>query len=221
MTTTTTVRKHCAVCGAESDHTVIGGVNQFGAGDLDSRPAEPQRSAITSWVQRCPTCGYCAHDLNEAQPGAQAVVESEPYRNQLSDSTAPALANAFLCKGIIDGEAGNYAAATWALVHAAWVCDDAHLDRRARRCRADAAEMARRAEAHEQLLTNLHDADTAILVDLLRRSGQPDKALIVIAERRGGITNSTIAKMLDYEVALIARGDTGCHTIEDATEHGQ
>ena len=57
MTTQSTVKRRCALCGAESEHTAIGGVNTFGAGDLDSRPAEPQRSAIVAWVQRCPQCG--------------------------------------------------------------------------------------------------------------------------------------------------------------------
>ncbi len=74
----------------------------------------------------------------------------------------------------------------------------------------------RPAEAAGKRITNLHDADTAILVDLLRRAGEFQDALMVIAARRGAIERGTIAKMLDFEGALIARGDTACHTIEDA-----
>ena len=79
--------------------------------------------------------------------------------------------------------------------------------------------MLRRAEGHGQLITNLRDADTAILVDLLRRSGQFGGALNVVAARRGGISDRTLARMLDFEAFLIGRGDTACHTVSEATGH--
>ena len=84
----------------------------------------------------------------------------------------------------------------------------------------DAEEMLRRAEGHGQLITNLRDADTAILVDLLRRSGQPREALSVIAARRGGIAGDTLARMMDYEALLISRGGTACHALSEAAGHG-
>jgi hypothetical protein len=216
MATRYTVKKSCAVCGTESQYLGIGGANAFGSADLDSRPAEMQRSAIVAWVQRCPNCGYCAKDVSKSRPGADVVIGREDYRVQLNDPTCSTLANSFLCKAILDREVGDYASAAMAIMHAAWACDDSDLDVRARRCRRQAAEMLRRAEEHEQLLTNLADADTAILVDLLRRSGQQREALSVIVARREGVANDTIARMLDYQAMLIRRGDTSRHTLAEA-----
>ena len=59
-------------------------------------------------------------------------------------------------------------------------------------------------------------AGTAILVDLLRRSGQMDDARKTIVERRAGIEEDTIVRVLDFQKMLIDKGDTSCHTIAEA-----
>jgi hypothetical protein len=195
---------------------VICSTNTFGSPDLDTRPSEMQRSTIFAWVERCPHCGYCASDVSESHPEASSVVEGEEYQDQLNDPACPELANSFLCEAIIEREAGNYAAATWALIHAAWVCDDSDLPIQATVCRHKATDMFVRAEGHGQPLTDQAGVSTAILVDLLRRSGRLIGARRVATSRREGISEDIILRILDFQAALVEKGDVACHTIAEA-----
>lgn len=216
MTTLYRVTKACAVCGAKHEYIEIGSTNAFGAPDLDSRPPAMARSTIFAWVQRCPVCGYCATDISKARGHAEVTVRSIRYRAQLADSAMPELANSFLCQAIVDEYAGNYAAAAWAIVHAAWVCDDAEKSESAQECRSKAAEMVLRAIEAGQEFTRQRGAETVILADLLRRAGKFAEAGQVIARRRADIQDDTILNMLAFQERLIARGDVACHTLDEA-----
>jgi hypothetical protein len=216
MTTYYKEIKQCSVCGARNEYTGIGSTGTFGPQDLDTRPSERKRSTIVAWVQRCPDCGYCAVDLSEACcPEAREIVNSREYKERLNDPTYPELANSFLCKAIIDRKSGALAAATLSLMWAAWFCDDSgHLDQ-ARVCRQKAAEMLVIAEDDGQQVFKREGANTAILVDLLRRSGQIEEARKAIAARRGGITEEVIVRILDFQATLLDKNDVSCHTIAE------
>lgn len=213
MTTLCERKIRCSLCGSESEYTEIRSTNAFGSADLDMRPPEMERSTIDTWVQRCPKCGYCESEVSTSRPGAKALVKGKEYRNQLNDPACPELANSFLCKSILDREAADYAAATWAIIHAAWACDDSHRAEQARACRYKAAEMLIFTEEHGQQVIGQEGASNAILVDLLRRSGQVDRARQVISAKRGGISVDVIARILDYQTVLIDQNDLSCHTI--------
>ena len=168
MTTVTEEKVRCWLCESENQFTVVGSTNAIGSSDLDVRPPEMKRSTIFAWVQRCPECGYCATDLAAPRPEATDVVSAKEYERQLDDPTNPELANSFLCA------CRDYSAATWALLRAAWVCDDSGRPDQAVVCRQRAAEMLPVAEEHEQIIAKPEGASTAILIDLLRRSGRLD-----------------------------------------------
>jgi hypothetical protein len=154
--------------------------------------------------------------VTKAHPGFEAVVNAAEYHKQLNDQVYPELANSFLCEAMIDRETNDYAAATWALVHAAWVCDDADHSDEAVVCRHKAADMLLTAEDHGQQVAEQNKATTAILVDLLRRSGRMDDARKAIAERLTGIAEDIIIRILDFQSVLIEKGDASCHTISEA-----
>jgi len=216
MTTLYEEKARCAVCGSEAEYTGIGSTNAFGSPDLDTRPPEMQRSTIFAWVQRCPECGYCASDVSKAPSQADGVVRSPEYTRQLSNSTCPELANGFLCKALIDETSGNYAAAAWALIHAAWACDDAEKEESARTCRVKAADMIEKALGNGQKVAEQDGADTAFRVDLLRRAGRVAEARQLITTNRPTSTEDIISKILDFQEALITDGDEACHTIAEA-----
>lgn len=215
MTTIFEEKKRCALCNSENQFGFIGSTNTFGSSDLDTRPPEMQRSTMSVWVQRCPVCGYCTFDVSTSRPGSEAVVNSEEYRKQLNSKLYPELANSFLCKSIIDREADDYARSTLALIHAAWVCDDADYPIEAKICRYKAAEILVTAESRGQVIAEQQGVSTLILVDLLRRSGHFDDARKAIAERRKGITVEIILRSLDFQSVLIQKGDTSCHNISE------
>lgn len=216
MTTLYKTTKKCSVCGEESEHPGIGSTNQFGSPDLDTRPPEMNRSTIFAWVRRCPNCGYCASDVAKDRATTKAVVASEEYKRQLSDSAYPALANSFLCQAMIERASGDFVAATWALIHAAWACDDAGQNTQAIVCRQGAADMLVTAEKNGQQVAQQEGATTAILTDLLRRSGQTERAREVIQTRRAGIAEDIIVRILDFQSTLLDRKDVFCHRIEEA-----
>jgi len=222
MTTLYEEKIRCALCNSENEFTGIGSTNTFlGSPDLDTRPPEMQRSTIFAWVQRCPECGYCASDVSKSPPGSETVVNGSEYRKQLNDQAYPELANSFLCKAIIDREAHDYAAATWALINAAWVCDDEGRPDEAVVCRHKAADMLVTAEDHGQQVAEQNGASTAILVDLLRRAGRTDDARKAIAERRTGIAEGIIIRILDFQSVLIQKGDVSCHKISEAVSEDE
>ncbi|MFH1147949.1 MAG: tetratricopeptide repeat protein [Pseudomonadota bacterium] len=216
MTTFNKRKVRCSICGTEAEYLGISSTYTFGSPDLDTRPPKMQRSTIIAWVQRCPKCGYCASDVSTARPEAQAVVIGQEYKDQLNDPTYPKLAASFLCKAILDREFKDFAAATWALIHAAWACDDSDQTEEAMACRQKAADMLVIAEEHGQQVADQDGASTAMLVDLLRRSGQLEQARITIAARRSSITADIIALILDFQTGLLDRNDISCHTIDDA-----
>ncbi len=221
MTTTYKMKKKCAVCGSEQDYTGIGSTNVFGSPDLDTRPPEIKRSTIFAWVQRCSKCGYCAPDISEAPDQATSVVRSATYREQLADSNLPELANSFLCKSIIDESAGDYASAAWALIHAAWVCDDEEKHESAKKCRDKAADMIVNAIEAGQRVSAQRGAEVAILTDLLRRAGRFSEAKQFISSKRIEIKDDIILKVLAFQEVLIARRDMSCHTIAEAIAEKQ
>ena len=67
-----------------------------------------------------------------------------------------------------------------------------------------------------QAVAEQHGADTAIRVDLLRRAGRLTEARQLISTKRPAITEDIISKILDFQDALLTKGDEACHTVADA-----
>lgn len=221
MTTLYQESLQCALCGTEDQYSLVSSTSSFGSADLDTRPPALQRFNIGLWVQRCAECGYCASDISQAMPQAAEMLQHPMYTSQLTDTTYPELANSFLCQAFLAVEAEDYAQASWALIHAAWACDDAELDAQAQSCRSRAAEMIRIALNNEQEFADQAGAETAIRVDLLRRSGRFEDALKVIQAQQASISEEVILKVLAFQAALIERGDGACYLISDALDEHQ
>jgi uncharacterized protein (DUF2225 family) len=205
----------CSVCGTEQKFKRLASTSAFGSSDLDTRPPKKQRFTMFTLVQRCSECGYCASDLGISRSGIRGIMDTEEYRKQLCNSTYPDLTNSFLCKAILDQATRGFAAATWALIHAAWVCDDSGHSKQAVVCRTKAAAMLRIAEQHGQQVGKSKDISNAILTDLLRRSDQKEEARQLIKIQREEVAESLIARILDFQTALIDKNDIACHTIEE------
>lgn len=119
---------------------------------------------------------------------------------------------------MIDEHTGDWATATWALIHAAWACDDAERVAQAITCRKRAALMLRKAEAHSQSVAHEPGVSAAILIDLLRRAGRFEEAQEVIQGHGEVAAEGDIRRIMDYETELIQAGDLACHTVTEAIE---
>ena len=217
MTTIYETIIRCGNCGSENFYQKIASMNIRGPADLDLQPPGLNRSTM---VQRCPGCGFCAYDVSKFPFDSAAVLNSMEYKNQLNDPTCPKLVNSFLCKAIINRNARNYAKATRALINAAWACDDLGYPSQAVACRKKAVVMIALAEKYGQQISNQDGVVTAILVDLMRRSGQLEQAKKVIEARRAGIQQDIIIHILDYQTFLIEKGDISCHSIPTVVTYG-
>lgn len=72
---------------------------------------------MDAWVQRCPTCGYCAEEISKALPQAAAIVKSDDYVQPLTHPKFSELANSFFCKALIHEKIGGYADVMHAYFH--------------------------------------------------------------------------------------------------------
>lgn len=192
--------------------------NRFGVPDLDTRPPEMMRSTMHLWIQRCPSCGYCAPDVSKAIPNAEVMVKSPAYVAQLASADYPELANSFLCLSILEESMSEYASAGWACIRAAWACDDADNQYGAVQCRLRAAGLLDRARDHDQRFAGQEGAEEALLADLFRRAGQFDRAIQLCDEglQKEKSLEPVILDILDFQKSLIRKADTTCHQVREA-----
>jgi hypothetical protein len=218
MTTLDLVSKTCAICGHEDTYTVIMSTNSFGSPDLDLRPPEMQRSTMEYWVESCSECGYRSHDVSELIEGAEDIVRSEAYRQQLEDSTFPPLANSFLCHAMIQENIRDFSGAGQATIQAAWACDDGGMAAEGRECRERAISLLRKARANDQVDEEPPGAAEALLVDLLRRSEQFEEAAETCNAGLLKSMDPVISDVLRFQRSLIDAKDVGSYTIEEALQ---
>ncbi len=206
----------CALCGAENEVIVVTSTNTFGSPDLDLRPAPMMREILPYEVQRCESCGYCDNDITDLVAIAAQVIIRPDYLAQLGSDEFPELANSFLCASMIQEAAGDLSSSAWAVVRAAWTCDDDGLDAQARRCRQQACALIDRAHAVEQRLTGDDETESCLQVDVLRRAGMMDeareKALLALYVK----PEDQIATVLRYQISLVESGDTSIKKLSDA-----
>jgi hypothetical protein len=124
VTTIQPVSRVCAVCGATSEHQVLGSNNAMGPPDLDLRPAPMARWTLGERIQRCPECGYCAEDISAATDSARAVVRNEAYLAESRREGYPELTRRYLCASLILSIDGEDGLAGRAALMGAWAADD-------------------------------------------------------------------------------------------------
>ncbi|HEU4322641.1 MAG TPA: hypothetical protein VFS21_05785 [Roseiflexaceae bacterium] len=207
--------KTCAVCGVAGSYTEIGSSNRFGAPDLDTRPPEMLRSTIAYWLHRCPACGYCAPDIDQAQPGVAALVSAPGYQAQSQDPAHSELANRFLCWALIQEQLGDHSGAGWSRLRAAWVCDDERRREAAVACRRNAAETLLRARAQGESFIDGQGGEEALLADLLRRSGQFERAVATCQDGLAREPEPPLRQILLFQQARALAEDGEWYTMED------
>ncbi len=103
--------------------------------DIYTRQPERDPSTLPYLIQKCPNCGYCSPKLSELIDDAGKQINSDEYRDQLTNKEFPELANSFLCVGLLHEFAEEYDKAGWNCLHAALVCDDKENNEAAIYCR--------------------------------------------------------------------------------------
>lgn len=219
MTTVFMSDRDCYFCGATSKfpqgNLTMGSV---GLRDLDGRPTHILRSSVYLWIQRCPSCGYCAPEISEGDRGDLTVLQGERYRSQLNDHAFPETANAFLCHTLVMEARSFWADAAWASVFAAWICDDNDYPESAKLCRMKAIDyfIAARKEGIGFAETPLQEE--LYLIDLYRRSGEFSDANKRCEAAINLKPDDQLLDLLYLEKDLIEKKDSSIHNDADVDE---
>lgn len=218
MTTAFEEEVECFFCGTFSKQVGIGSTNMFGSPDLDTRPAEMQRSTICYWVQRCPSCGYCSDDLSEGESDSGDIIKSNEYQRIVHSSHIPKLAASFLANSYEMQKLERYSNAAWCAIHAAWICDDENNIEAATGARKEALSLIEQGNIHNDHIAEQKGASEAITIDLLRRTG-----LFLQAEKFAGKLleiefDDIIQRVIQLEMELIKVKCLAAHTISEAFE---
>jgi hypothetical protein len=170
------------------------------------------------WVQRCPSCGYCAPDIAKGSSKASTVrvVDSDSYKEQLENPDFPQLANFFLCWSLTQESLDDFVGAAWGCMYAAWACDDVDNDMGAQSCRKRAATLLRKAQEKGQSFAKQEGGEEALMVDLLRRSGQFDLAFSICEKGLKKNPERMISQILQLQKMLIGRQNIARHTVQQA-----
>lgn len=214
MTTYMHETQKCSVCGAAVDCQVLGSTNACGSSDLDLRPPEMKRSTMRCWLHACPRCNYVNYDLRQPIKNAKATLESPAYAALVADADAPPLALLFARYAML--QHADAEAAGVALVRAAWACDDAADQQRAKSFRQQAADrlLALRPFADDEQQATLATS----LVDVLRRAERCDEARSLaqsLLEYEAVQENEIVVAVLQFQCRLCDAHDVGCYTVAD------
>ncbi len=208
------VSKTCALCGKEHTYPVLASTSVFGPCDLDLRPSELKRSTMPLWVMECHFCGYVAKDISKLPKAAEKkdlldFVASFAYLAAGERDFASDLAARFYKHHMIAEAFGNAHTAFYALMYAAWACDDAGDKDNAVFCRERALfhldPLLKEEEGNENL--------RLIQADLLRRSKNFD-AVIREFENKSFKTE-TVNKAIRFQVEKAKEKEDACYTALD------
>ena len=213
MSTVMPLRVTCSVCGKETEFSVLGSTNSFGAPDLDLRPAPMRRLTMEYWVQECPECGFVATHIDQPLGCDRSVLESEAYRTCDGITFRHDLAARFYRQYVIARTRNKPDLCFYAALHAAWVCDDCGDKENAVTCRKIAADMA-----YTLLLSSEEERPEDLILqraDLLRRAGEFDAAIKVL----DGFTSQHEAHrtVAAFQIEKCRAGDTERYTVLQAT----
>lgn len=219
MTTVYLSDKQCFICGAKSKYPMGNlSLGNVGVRDLDGRPTHILRSSVYLWIQRCPSCGYCAPEIAEGNDADRPVVRSEQYRLQLANAAFPETANTFLCHGIVMQQRGLFADAAWASVFASWICDDNGFSESAFTCRGMAIDLFTTARGNQQEFADSKEQEQIYLIDLHRRRSQFETASQLCDEALEGNHSDRILDLLYFERELIDKRDSAAHSDSEADD---
>lgn len=218
MTIISPIEVECAVCGETSEHREIMSTSASGSPDLDTRPPQMERSTIYYWIQHCPTCHYCSTNISECDSRTRELVKSAEYQSVAQSSGIPINAAAFMAVSYINEQMGKLTEAAWRAIHAAWICDDRSFAESAKSCRIQAIELIERASKNDRVLSCDTGTNDITMIDLLRRTGQFEKALESVEKAKTENSEDIILRILRFQETLIEQRDMQAHTVDEAVE---
>ena len=208
MSTFRTVSYKCGLCGHTFDARKLMSTNSFGSPDLDFRVSGMMRRTMGQWVYRCPRCGYTHARIQNDGKKHMAYIKTKEYLLCEGVKLLSPLACNFYRYGLILLRDNETVEAYEAFLHAAWVCDDSLDPKGAYLCRKRAISL------YDNALFKGSVGLTVRHIDLLRRTGEFEKALKLCAELES--ESESVVRILELQKQLSEAKDTGGYQIPDA-----
>ena len=211
MTTYCSSTVKCAVCGKSSEHPEIMSTNEFGAPDLDLRPAPMKRDTMNTWVKECPHCGYVGSDLSaECKLSTEKMTELYNEVEVMHEwPSKPGIsARKFAKLGNILATTGKHQDAAWQFLCAAWAFDDLGDQVKASIWRTRAID-----QIDICLDKGFAENLFCMRVDMLRRTGKMKEVLEIVPP--GGLLSKNALAVIEYQKSLAATNSTGTKTLKD------
>jgi len=211
----------CPLCRMEFEQLVLESTSSHAPPDLDTRPAPLARTAFVYDAAECPRCGFIflprpdyATEFVKDTAELRELLVSDAYLDcsRLSDP-----ASRFRKAALIAEHFGAHGDAGWALLRAAWLCDDELAEDAAVTARLDAVEQLRAAIRCGQKVMDPDSAAGLLLADLLRRAGHFDDALVECEGAVGAIQDDALAAIIGQERSLIITRDRAAHQANAAS----
>lgn len=220
MTTFSQVSFTCACCGSPSEGVVLSSTNAFGSMDLDMRPPPMQRDTLAQQIHQCSECGYCSPDLEDAEGIDPAVVHGRDYQSISTNLGYPPLARRFLAYAHLAAVAGDHRSTAWAMLRAAWVCDDTgaeYVDQSVT-CRNRVSEALHGLHAQRETFTNDQQTDGILRLDVLRRAGRFDEAIAEASRLQATQLPDILDKIAAFQILQARNRNVDCYTVSDVLE---
>jgi len=165
-----------------------------------------------TWIQECPDCGYISGVVSNPTSVTKEWLQSESYLTCDGISFTSELAKSFYRYYMISKEDQNTEDAFFAVLHAAWACDDAYDHENAKRCRKLAVPLAAQmiADDHENKQTLM-----LIKADVMRRAEAFDEVIEEFSQVHFG--EELLDRIMEFQINKAKEKDEDCYRIEDVT----
>lgn len=209
----------CAVCTTQNTVTTIQSIYVGDWIGLDGRPATLPRNLVALTIQCCRACGYCAPDLASIDGMGKPDVTAAGYQALVAKDDAFPAARRFRCYAYLARQASNCKLFCWALLNAAWVCDDRggrRGERSGRRFRQDVLAALDELNARGEALLPYDDSfDSLLRLDLWRRTCQ--FATVIEADLPASQRHHRFfCRVAAFQRELARKGDARGYSIEQA-----
>jgi hypothetical protein len=217
MTTLVNKTVSCPACGASNKIALILSAYMYGASDLDLRPPMPLRATLSHEIHQCTTCAFCAPGLDYSV-AAVDVVRTLAYRAIILDRSLPIITRQFSAFAFMCEQDGHWDGAGWAMLRAAWACDDVSgSEMQARQSRHAVLRYIGLIHANGQTFSEDRVTDALLELDLLRRCGELDGVRVRSSALCKENLPSALRAVAEFHSHLADQGDIACHTIDEAT----
>jgi len=234
MTTFQEALTICDCCGNESKQPEVSSCSSCGS-DLDTRRHHYGFDPIYLYIKQCPSCGYCAYELNkytimlgkvmteaekrlieEKNVKIKEIVGSETYQAQLKDTSWPQAANKYYCSSLICEQIGEMETAASSCHKAAWICDDIGDQQSSDFFRIRTAELLIRVIEGSEKITPENIASLKLIIsDLYRRAGEFEKARETLNSIVEIHSNKEIEEVREMMSNLIQRKNMTVKSFDD------